>query len=212
MPPEPFREYANPRRRKPDSTKLRLRSLLQSRLPNTCGYCYCELSLADGMLAVMSEASDRSLPFGIFAMLTTVFVFIHDAGATGVGALLGSRHNYLHFTFLDAGKEANGEAYCRFYKGVNRRLLRSRYCHAIFRACRPRHRGERRSRCGSKGIDGGDREGEASPAPPLRIPFAPHRKPPWVAWPSWMLVMASVQTPAPPVRLRGEERRLAPGR
>jgi hypothetical protein len=52
------------------------------------------LSLALGMLAV---AGKRDHSLGIFAMLAAEFVFIHDAGATGVGALLGSRHNnYLH--------------------------------------------------------------------------------------------------------------------
>jgi hypothetical protein len=75
------------------------------------------LSLALRMLAV---AGKRDHSLGIFAMLAAEFVFIHDAGATGVGTLLGSRHGYLPpFTSLDAGKEANGEAYCRFLEWSN---------------------------------------------------------------------------------------------
>lgn len=66
-----------------------------------------QLPLALGMLAV---AGKRDHSLGIFAMLAAEFVFIHDAGATGVGALLGSRHNYyLHLLPWMLGRKRTGK-------------------------------------------------------------------------------------------------------
>jgi hypothetical protein len=69
------------------------------------------------MLAV---AGKRDHSLSIFAMLAAEFVFIHDAGTTGVGALLGSRHDYyLHSLSWMLGRQRTGKHTADFMERSN---------------------------------------------------------------------------------------------